>query len=77
MEMNKKIGKFLKAKRKEFKFNQPVVAKYLGISSMQYSNYETGKSEINISKLIKLSFLLGFELNEISALIDLNEVNKL
>lgn len=77
MESNKRIGKFLQLKRKEFGVNQSEVAKLLKITQVQYSNYEIGKSEIGLRKLIKLSILLNFDLNEIGALFNVNEVNKI
>ncbi len=56
--------------RKEFSYTQQFVAEYLKIDRSNYSKYELGKLEINISMLISLSKLYKVSTDYILGLTD-------
>ncbi len=66
----KEICKRLIELRKEFGYTQQFVAEYLKIDRSNYSKYELGKLEINISMLISLSKLYKVSTDYILGLTD-------
>jgi len=56
--LNKKIGQKIRARRKQLGFNQEDIGKSLGIGFQQLHKYETGKSRIDVAKLIEIASFL-------------------
>ncbi len=54
-----KFNERLKAERKSHKYTQQYVANEIGVTLRAYQQYEQGKYEPNIEKLIKLANLFG------------------
>ena len=54
-----KFNERLKAERKSHKYTQQFVANEIGVTLRAYQQYEQGKYEPNIEKLIKLANLFG------------------
>lgn len=63
----------LKEIRKDNDYNQIEIAKYLGITQVQYSRYETGERLIPITHLIRLA---EFYKVSIDYLVGLTDVRK-
>ena len=55
----------LKLYRKQFNLTQKTVAETIGISLRGYQQYEQGKFEPNIEKLIKLADLYHISIDEL------------
>lgn len=60
-----KIGRFIKAERKEKNLTQREVAQRLGISEKTVSKWETGNGLPEVSLMKPLCDLLGISLNEL------------
>lgn len=54
-----KFNERLKDERKSHKYTQQFVANEIGVTLRAYQQYEQGKYEPNIEKLIKLANLFG------------------
>ena len=61
----KKIGKFIAAKRKEQNLTQEKLAEKLGITDRAVSKWETGKSLPDASIMLELCALLGITVNDL------------
>lgn len=55
------ILKIIKEARKHQNINQTAMAQKLGITQTQYSNYESGKSEISLSKFLEIIEILDLD----------------
>ena len=60
-----KIGRFLKALRKEKCLTQEALAERLGVTARSVSRWETGSNLPDLSLLIEIADLYGVELREI------------
>lgn len=60
-----KIGRFLKALRKEKGLTQEALAEHLGVTSRSVSRWETGSNLPDLSLLIEIADLYEVELREI------------
>ena len=60
-----KIGRFLRALRKETALTQEQLAERLGVTSRSVSRWETGSNLPDLDLLIELADLYGVELREI------------
>lgn len=58
------ISSNLKHLRTKFLFTQAQMADEIGVSRVTYNNYESGRLEVNIPTLIKLSRKYGISLDE-------------
>lgn len=58
-------NKLIKELRIERSLSQAELAKKIGIARTTYINFEQGKTELNLSEIIKLSNILGISLEEI------------
>jgi transcriptional regulator with XRE-family HTH domain len=61
LEKNK-ISEFIKIRRKSLKITQLDLAKYCDLSREGILKIESGKSDIQLSTLVKISKILGFKL---------------
>ena len=62
MKNNAIIGRNIKSYREKLQLNQNQVSNWLGVSRELISYYESGKREIDLSKLESLAELFGIEL---------------
>jgi transcriptional regulator with XRE-family HTH domain len=63
--INKIIGHKIRVLRTNKRLNQHAMAKHLKLSIAAYSNLETGKIEITVSKIYQISEMLGVKPIEI------------
>ncbi|CAM3787306.1 helix-turn-helix domain-containing protein [Xenorhabdus thuongxuanensis] len=58
-DANLLVGSRIQNKRKEQSITATALAKRIGLSQQQLSRYETGKNRINITHLVKISWILN------------------
>lgn len=74
MCLSKKVGEFIKSKRKELRITQKELAKKLGYGSNASITYiEKGIASITIEQLQEFSKILNFEISEV---FEKNEIKK-
>lgn len=61
---NEAFGKFIREAREKKGLYQDDMAKKLGISQVQYSHYERGARNIDLSVALNICLILGLDFNE-------------
>ena len=64
MELSKIVGNNIKTARKIKGYAQKEMANMLKMTQQQYSNFETGKYELNYYQIVKICKLLEISPNE-------------
>lgn len=60
-EMDRRIAAFLRKERDDTGTTREVVARYLGLSTPVFGRYEKAVSKLNVTRLVHLSEVLGFD----------------
>ena len=60
-DMDKALSEFLAATRRNAGLTRDQLAELLGISGQVYGRYERADSKLNVTRLVHLSEILGFE----------------
>lgn len=59
---SKDFGSQLKQRRKQYKYTQKDVSKFLGVSASFISDLENGKKSIELDKAIQVATILGIDI---------------
>ncbi len=68
IELQKRIAEIVIQRRKAKGLTQLDMAKHFGMSQTAYAKIESGKTDINLSKMFKFCEILGFTLTELLGL---------